>query len=139
MEHDFKYNSYSSTEEYLLHRIAELENEVEMYKEYITKIEDKINWQPIINPITNKEKDNNTTISDIEKELREKIAAECAKKGTYWYPDMCTAQSNRYDFKGCPDDYYCLKDYTFSAICDEVYNMPCEECWQNFFRGVEKC
>ena len=43
-------NHYSSTEEYLLHRIAELEDEVEMYKEYIAQIQ----WQPIINPVTNK-------------------------------------------------------------------------------------
>ena len=46
----FKKTHYSSTEEYLLHRIAELEDEVKMYKEYIAQIQ----WQPIINPVTNK-------------------------------------------------------------------------------------
>lgn len=92
----------------------------------------------------NEEKDKDSTLSDIEKELREKIAAECTKKGTYWYPDIDIAQSDSYDFQECPDDYYCLKDYPFSALCDEAYDMPCEQCWENFFRsaesiGVEKC
>lgn len=70
-------------------------------------------------------------MTDRENLLREKIATECSKKGNKW--DYFIACSERYDFDKCPDDFDCLKDYMFSAICDEISNdHVCEECWKYF-------
>lgn len=85
-----------------------------------------------------KEDENSTNIIDREKELREKIAKECLKKDdgkNKWNHNYRISQNDRYDFRGCPDDLEFVKYYTFSALCDEVGNFDCKECWKNFLRG----
>lgn len=73
-------------------------------------------------------------MTDREKEIRTKIAAECLCKGNK--SDYLVACSDEYNFTSCPDDFDCLKDYIFSAICDEISTChPCKECWKYFLEG----
>ena len=80
-----------------------------------------------------------------EKKLREEICEECSQKALTCdkenkYNHNCHICQDFacYDFRGCPDDLECTKDYTFLALCDEVSDFDCKKCWKNFLRG-EKC
>ena len=71
-----------------------------------------------------------------EKEIKEKIAAECYQKG--WRSDYNTACSIECDFVRCPDDFECLQDYLakFKAVCVDINNeRSCKECWESFLKG----
>lgn len=72
-----------------------------------------------------------------EKEIKEKVAAECYQKG--WRSDYNTACSDKHDFVRCPDDFECLESYTkdFVALCHELTDEDnsCEQCWNMFLKG----
>lgn len=78
-----------------------------------------------------------------EKELREKITKECSRKALFWDKEnkythnYFVSQDNKsYDFQGCPDHLECVQeDHTFLALCDEVNNFECKDCWKLYLRG----
>ena len=82
-----------------------------------------------------------------ERNLRQNISIEClsTKQKDSKDEDRLIHNYNvcqdkkRYDFKGCPDDFECINDYTFLALCDEISDdFDCKKCWKNFLRGA-KC